>query len=56
MFKKVSTISEMKYLKGLVYFLNGNLNAVNKARDSSAFFAVVVMVTSIPRNLSILSY
>ena len=23
MFKKVSTISEMKYLKGLVYFLNG---------------------------------
>ena len=35
---------------------NGKLNAINNARASASVFAVVVMVMSIPRIASILSY
>ena len=37
-------------------FLNGIPSNCNKTRAWSSFFAVVTIVTSIPRNLSILSY
>ena len=37
------------------YVRNGNLNAANNARASSSERAVVVMVMSMPRNVSILS-